>query len=157
MSDQPIRNRPSRPATVLLAFVVLGLSAATRPAQAEGRFRVIVNAERATDVIRKNQLSALFLKGQGQWKESGVAVVPVDQSLASAVRAAFSREVLEMEPREVMTYWNRRVLKREAWPPKVMGTDAEVVDFVAAQVGGIGYVSDSIELPSTVKAVEVLP
>lgn len=153
---EPEKNRPGRGARAVAAIALLGLLASAAPAAAEGRFRVIVNAGLTGDAIEKNRLSALFLNGSGRWGGTGSPVVVVDQSLASPVRAAFSREVLEMEPRSVLTYWNRRMVEGKGLPPKVKTSDAEVVAFVASKTGGIGYVSESVELPAGVKVLEVI-
>ncbi len=151
-----ISNPPSRGARGIVTIAVLGLLAAATPGSAEGRFRVIANAERSGEAVKKNQLSALFLIGTGRWGSTGRKVVAVDQSLASQVRAAFSREVLEMEPLAVLNYWKRRMLQRKGWPPKVKLSDAEVIAFVASKAGGIGYVSDKVELPPSVKVLEII-
>ena len=155
-SVEPIRNRPSKGARGVVAIALLGLLAAATPGSAEGRFRVIVNAELSGQTVNKNQLAALFLNGTGRWNSTGSRVALVDQSLASPVRAAFSREVLEMEPRSVLEHWKRRMLERKGWPPKVKESDAEIVAFVASKAGGIGYVSDTVELPPGVKVLEVI-
>lgn len=150
------KNRPRSGARPVVAIALLGLLAAALPASAEASFRVIVNAELRDGPMQKNRLSALFLSGTGRWGTTGREVVLVDQSLASPVRAAFSREVLEMEPRSVLTYWNRRLVEGKGRPPKVKASDAEVVAFVASKAGGIGYVSDAIELPPGVRILEII-
>jgi len=155
-SVEPMRNRPSRGARGVVVIALLGLLAAAAPTSAEGRFRVIVNAELSGGAIAKSRLSAIFLTGKGRWSESGRQVAVVDQSLASPVRAVFSREVLEMEPRSVLTYWNRRLVEGKGLPPKVKTSDAEVVAFVAGKAGGIGYVSDTVELPPSVRVLEIV-
>ena len=79
----------------------------------------------------------------------------VDQSMKSPVRVAFSRTVLEMEPRAVLSYWRRRIRLGHR-PPKVKGSDAKVIAFVASKTGHMGYVSDKIELPPGVKVLEIV-
>jgi ABC-type phosphate transport system substrate-binding protein len=153
---EPMKNRPSSGARAVVAIVLLGLLGAAAPGSAEGKFRVIVNAELSGVAIQKNRLSALFLNGTGRWGTTGRQVVLVDQSLASPVRAAFSREVLQMDPRSVLTYWNRRLVEGKGRPPKVKASDAEVVAFVASKAGGIGYVSAAIELPPGVRVLEIV-
>ncbi len=155
-SVEPMKNRPSCGARAVVALALLGLLAAATPGRAAGSFRVIVNAELSGSAIQKNRLSALFLNGTGRWGTTGRQVVLVDQSLASPVRAAFSREVLEMEPRSVLTYWNRHLVEGKGLPPKVKTSDAEVVAFVASKAGAIGYVSATIELPPGVRVLEIV-
>ena len=149
-------TRHTRPGPGVRTGLALALLAAATPGITQESFRVIVNAELKGDAITRSQLSALFLEGAGRWGSTDHRVAVVDQSLASPVRAAFSREVLEMEPRAVLFYWNRRVRERRGRPPKVKGSDADVVEFVASKAGGIGYVSNAIELPPSVKVMKIV-
>ena len=63
-SVEPIRNPPSRGARRVVTIAVLGLLAAATPGSAEGRFRVIVNAELSGEAVKKNQLST----GSDSWR-----------------------------------------------------------------------------------------
>ena len=155
-SFESTKNRAGSDARAAAAIALLGLLAVATPGSAEGSFRVIANAELTGATIGKNRLSALFLNGAGRWGATGRQVVLVDQSLASPVRAAFSREILRMEPRSVLTYWNRRLVEGKGRPPKVKASDAEVIAFVASKPGGIGYVSATIELPPGVRVLKVV-
>jgi ABC-type phosphate transport system substrate-binding protein len=100
-------------------------------------------------------VARIFLKRKREWNE-GRPILPVDQSAASPTRGLFCREVLGMSLGEVRDYWTKIVLSGRDVPPPVQGGDANVMEFVRSQPGAIGYVSGEADLPSGVKAVEVV-
>ena len=121
---------------------------------AAGAFRVIVHPQVKGSEIPRAVLSAIFLKQALKWGD-GRPVVPVDQSVQSAVRRLFSSEVLKQGIVEVQVYWQRKITAGQL-PPPVKTSDEDVVAFVASTPGAIGYVSSSTPLPDTVREVAVV-
>jgi hypothetical protein len=137
-------------------IAVTFLTAALGAAAAEGPvYKVIVNAANAVSSARRDSVTQLFLTAKARWA-NGVEAQPVDQSMTSSVRAAFSREVLGRTPAAVENYWRSRMIAAREFPPMVKESDAEVIKHVAKYEGGIGYVSASAELPDTVKEIAIL-
>ena len=140
--------------------VSLGLLAWTGGAFATndgGGFRVIVASGHAVSELKRDEVARIFLKKQTRWKD-GKQVSPVDQSARSAVRAAFSRDVLAAEGLDkisaVENYWRQQIYSGRGNPPAVKTSDDEVRSFVAGTPGAIGYVSSETELTG-VKAVRI--
>jgi ABC-type phosphate transport system substrate-binding protein len=125
-----------------------------RDASAAAAFRVIVHPQVKGTQIPRAVLSAIFLKQALKWGD-GSSVVPVDQSVQSAVRRAFSNDVLKEGIVEVQVYWQRKIAAGQV-PPPVKTSDEEVLAFVASTLGAIGYVSSSTALPPTVREVTVV-
>jgi ABC-type phosphate transport system substrate-binding protein len=125
-----------------------------RDASAAAAFRVIVHPQVKGTQIPRAVLSAIFLKQALKWGD-GSSVVPVDQSVQSAVRRAFSNDVLKEGIVEVQVYWQRKIAAGQV-PPPVKTSDEEVLAFVASTPGAIGYVSSSTALPATVREVTVV-
>jgi ABC-type phosphate transport system substrate-binding protein len=141
---------------VLLGVIVLsGLLAGQVPVGAESAtaYRVIVNNQVKGLRISRGALSSIFLKQAPKWND-GSAILPVDQSVRSAIRRSFSGDVLLQGIPEVQVYWQRR-MAQGVTPPPVRATDEEVVAFVASTPGAIGYVSPAVVLPETVKTIEL--
>lgn len=128
-----------------------------RPATSEGGFRVIVASASAVSELKRDEVARIFLKKQTRWKD-GKEVSPVDQSARSAVRLAFSRDVLAVEGLEkisaVENYWRQQIYSGRGTPPAVKTSDEDVRKFVATTPGAIGYVSSDADLTG-VKAVKV--
>jgi ABC-type phosphate transport system substrate-binding protein len=137
---------------VVLAAVLI--CAAGRDASAAATFRVIVHPQVKGSQIPRAVLTAIFLKQAPNWGD-GSPVMPVDQSVQSAVRRAFSNDVLKQGIVEVQVYWQRKITAGQV-PPPVKTSDEDVVAFVASTPGAIGYVSSSTSLPATVREVTVV-
>ena len=119
-------------------------------------FVVVVHPSVAGGNIRRPDLAAVFLKKATRWGAGGTTV-PVDQSGTSAVRRSFSEAVLGMSATAVVQYWQKQMLSSSPLrPPVVKASDDEVVAFVAATEGAVGYVSKAAALPAGVKAVALI-
>jgi ABC-type phosphate transport system substrate-binding protein len=126
----------------LLMSAALGVAGS--PAADEPSYVVIVAAGNPASSIKRQELARFFLKKTGRWSD-GHGVIPVDQSAGSPVRAAFTRAVLAVEGMgqisAVQNFWLQQVYSGRSSPPAVKATDAEIVAFVAANPGAIGYVA----------------
>lgn len=69
-----------------------------------------------------------------------IRLVPVDNSLA---QADFVSKVLQMEVPKYSSLWTKKAFREGLNAPPVKGSDAEVVSFVKATPGAVGYVSGS--------------
>jgi ABC-type phosphate transport system substrate-binding protein len=83
-------------------------------------------------------LAKVFLK-QSPKLPDGTAAKPVDQK--GAVRAAFSQAVLARGVSAVETYWQQQIFSGRDTPPPAKTSDDDVLAYVKATPGGIGYVS----------------
>ncbi len=136
-------------------LVVAALAVGPGPAvSATAAFRMIVHPQVKGSQIPRPVLRSIFLKQALKWGD-GRPVVPVDQSIQSAVRRVFSNEVLEQGIVEVQVYWQRRI-SAGLVPPPVKASDEDVLAFVASTPGAIGYVSAGTTLPDSVREVTVV-
>jgi len=136
-------------------LIVASLAMAAVPvASADARFRVIVNPQVRGNQIPRAALSSIFLKRAVRWGD-GSSAQPVDQSMRSDVRRAFTADVLGQGLVEVEVYWHHRMEAGQV-PPAVKTSDEDIVSFVAATPGAIGYVSPSAQLPPGVREITVV-
>jgi ABC-type phosphate transport system substrate-binding protein len=134
------------------AFCLAALVGAA-PAGAQ-QYRVIVNAANPTSTLSKDDLARVYLKKMSSWKH-GQSVTVVDLGPKSAIRADFSMEVLGRDVPTMKNYWQQSLFSGRGVPPIEQPSEAQVVAFVAANPGAIGYVSSSAQLPESVKTISV--
>jgi ABC-type phosphate transport system substrate-binding protein len=139
--------------TVAIAIVAL-TTTALPAAAADPGFKVVVNASNTTTSISKEQLSRCFMKQTNTWI-SGEPVVPVDQSPDSPVRIAFTTTIHERDVSAVKSYWQRQIFSGSGVPPQEKASNEEVLAFVRANPGAIGYVSSDTPVGAGVKVLEV--
>lgn len=150
-----ISTRDRRSVLVALLGLALGLAgAATLRAQTVG-FKIIVPIANPATKIRRADAAAFFLRKAVRWGH-GPAALPVDQSMTSAIRARFSDKVLGQPLVAVRTYWQQQMFSGTLKPPPVKTSDEDVIAFVAADPGAVGYVADTVTLPATVKELAVI-
>ena len=125
------------------------LSASAKEAQVP--FKVIVNPRVTGRTLARDALAQIYLGKADRWSNGGL-IVAVDLSSTSAVREAFSAGVLGMSVEAVKHYWLRRI-SAGRWPPVTKSSDEDVIAFVAAEPGGVGYVSAETPVPATVREV----
>jgi len=136
------------------AVLVLALLSAPPPAMLETRdaaseYTLIVSSSNPVKSIKRRELARIFLRKVTRW-EDGSSVSPVDQSARSVVRSAFTRDVMRVEGlgqlSGVVNYWQQQVYSGTGAPPPIKDGDGDVVSFVAANKGAIGYVTAGTNL-----------
>ena len=139
----------------LLATALLALLAAS-PARGddEPRFAVIAHPATAAASITRKHLADLFLKKATRWP-GGEVVHPVEPPEGSLARAYFLSDVMGGRSAFAMKmFWNRRVLSGREVPPVEKASDEEVVAYVRATPGAVGYVLAATPTPG-VKVLKV--
>jgi ABC-type phosphate transport system substrate-binding protein len=139
--------------TILTIAFSLAALVGAAPAGAQ-QYRVIVNAANPTSTLSKEDLARVYLKKMGSWK-NGNSVTVVDQGPKSSVRADFSMAVLGRDVPTMKNYWQQSLFSGRGVPPIEQPSEAQVVAFVAANQGAIGYVSNDAQLPESVKTISV--
>jgi ABC-type phosphate transport system substrate-binding protein len=124
----------------LLLGSLLALAFAAATARADDGFVVIVHSSNGVGALTKAQASELFLKKTTKWS-GGEGVQPVDLKATSPTREKFSQAVHGKSAAAISTYWSRLVFSgRETSPPE-KASDDEVIAFVKANPGAVGYVA----------------
>jgi ABC-type phosphate transport system substrate-binding protein len=144
----------ARPGRLLLLLSLACLWLAGAPARAQSGFTVVVNASNPATSMKAGQVSDIFLGKTERW-EGGFRASPVDQPADSRARARFSTAVHNKDVNAIKKYWRKMVFSGLGKPPEELASDAAVLDFVAHNVGGIGYVSGSTPLVDRVKVLKV--
>lgn len=132
-----------------IVFVAALLFAVSTPAQ-ETAFQVVVHESNSVESLTIAKVGKLFLRKTTHW-ESGLRTKPVDQTVSSPVREAFSEAVHDRGVRAIKAYWQKLLFSGRSAPPPELASDRDVLDYVRGNSGGIGYVSVRTELGTGVK------
>jgi TonB family protein len=108
------------------------------PGAFAGEVKVIANPSVKAETISAAELRSLFL--EEKITLDGTRIEPVlEKSGAAHIR--FVQEYLGKNQEDLEMYYRSRVFSGQASMPKELGSDAEVVAYVARTRGAIGYVS----------------
>ena len=115
---------------------------------AKAGFKVIAHASVGTSSLTRAEVSQFFLKKTARWPD-GSPVVPVDLPVNSETREAFSRDVHGKATAAVDAFWQKQVFTGREVPPVTKANERELLAYVLATPGAIGYVSESTDTGGT--------
>ena len=141
---------------VLLVVTVLLSAAETTQPRIDAPFQVIVHRSNPITSIRRDELSALFMRRKKSWRDGG-EVRPVVPPSRSRVREQFSRAIHGKSVAYVTRYWHRVIFAGRGVPPLELASDAAVLEFVKTNHGAIGYIARETPAGSDVKVLTVTP
>ena len=133
---------------LVISVVVTGAGSQTAAADGPPPFVVVVNAKNPSFVVDRDFVADAFLKKTTRWP-NGDVIKPVDQTSSSPTRARFSEAILKRSVSAVKSYWQQIIFSGRDVPPTEVASDEDVIKFVAAHPGAIGYVSGSTPLGET--------
>lgn len=137
---------PARPTSWLLPLVAALLapggrsSAADSETRAGAAYQIIVNPANRVSSVDRAFLSNVYLKKVATWRNDWT-VRPVQLSRRFPLRDQFTREILKKSPSQLRSYWNRQIFSGKAVPPLEFETQEDVIKYVLANKGAIGYVA----------------
>lgn len=130
-------------ASALLALG--GLTAADTTSRPGNGYQIIVNPANQIESVDRSFLSNVYLKKVITWRNDWT-VRPVQLSKRFALRDQFTREILKKSPSQLRSYWNRQIFSGKAVPPPDLESQEEVISYVLANKGAIGYVAAGVNL-----------
>lgn len=122
------------------------LSSLAEPAVAQSAhaYRVVVHPDNPTPGLTRLELSDLFLGKTSRWSH-GAEVEVVELGLDSSPGLAFAHDIHDRSPDSLRSYRQRQVLTGRRLPPREVSSDREVLEFVRARPGAIGFVSSQVD------------
>ena len=124
---------------------------ATAAAAADRPFAVVVHPDSAATALSAADVSAAFLGKTAKWPD-GSKVMPVDQAEDGPLYKAVADSIHGKSPEALKSFWVKQVFAGKGAPPPKKASDAEVLAYVKANPGAIGYVSSGAD----VKGVKVV-
>ena len=137
--------------TVRKTLFLLAVLAATSTAAPQPTYRLVASRANPVASLPRAEAARMFLKKVTSWAD-GRPVAAIDQERNSPVRQAFSRDVHQRDADSIAAHWQTLVFAGRDVPPPIAKSDAEVLAFVRANPGAIGYVSGDVD----VEGVKVL-
>ena len=140
-----------RPLRVLM-LVLLSLGLASTSIAAEEGFKLIVNPDNGVDAVDRDFVRDAFLKKATEWR-GGTTLHPIDLSSKQAARDKFRDRVLRKTPSQLKRYWSQQIFLGKGVPPPEATPD-EVIEYVLANKGAIGYLPASAD-PGKAKVIRI--
>jgi TonB family protein len=137
-----MRNAKEHSLKSMIALLVVAILTSLAPLRAlAGDFKVIANSSVKADVISADEIKQVYLRERSSLGD-GTHVEPVMEKRGSA-HDAFLKNFLDINDDALQTYYRTLVFTGKGSMPKALGSDAEVVAYVARTRGAIGYVNSA--------------
>lgn len=114
-------------------------------ADAQPTYRIVTHPSNPASSLARSEAARFFLKKVTEWPD-GRAVAVIDLERNSAVRQAFSRDIHQRDADAIAAHWQTAVFSGRDVPPPIGRSDADVLAFVRANPGAIGYVSAAADV-----------
>ena len=118
---------------VLLCCQLPGVRAAS------GQIAVVVNQGNEIKSVTLQSLQDIYAGNKVSWSNNH-KIFPVSMKSNLEVSQSFFEQALGKSPREMKWAWIRLTLSGEGAPPKVVGSEAEMLLYIAKNEGAIGFV-----------------
>ena len=133
--------------------IIIVILFSTLVLKAQSAVKIIVNPANSITSISQAKLSNIFLKKITKF-DNGISASPVDLIGESSVREAFSNKYLGKSVAAVKNYWHQQLFSGAGVPPEEKPTSTDVINYVKANAGAIGYVSSGTDATG-VKVISV--
>ncbi len=110
------------------------------PAAAE--LVVVVNPKSGVEHLSRDEVINIFL-GRYRQLPSGISAQPVDMPASQPEKSLMYRLLVGKDLDQIASYWSRLVFSGRTSPPVQAASTEEVLRFVAANRGAVGYVDHS--------------
>ncbi len=130
---------------------LFGMSVVLLSSSALANIAVIVNSANSA-TINESDISRIFL-GKIKKFSTGDKVTIVNLKFKQATRNEFEEKALKKSASQVKAYWAKLMFSGKGKPPKEFASDKEILSFVMANPGAIGYI-DEKSVDSSVKVIK---
>lgn len=120
--------------------IVLALLLAQWGPPARADVYVVVNANNPVHAMTQKEVLNLFMGRINAFTEVDLAM-PLDLPRDHAMRDHFYHLLTGMTPAQVNSYWSRLMFTGRTLPPKMVPSEAALVEAVRRNPGAIGYLS----------------
>jgi len=127
---------------ILIMIVMAALfSSMLEVEAADEEILIIVNKEISIKSLSLNTLIDIYTNNRTKW-DNGEKIY-VSMLKKGPVHDAFSNQLIGMAPRKLISIWKKVIFTGIGTPPKVLNSEAEMIQYVATTKGAIGYISAS--------------
>lgn len=142
--------------TIICITAFLLVSFDTQRGAATESIVVIVNKGNPVSALSLSEVRLYYLRRiKKRWPEIDKNIRPADLKKSSEERDAFYK-LLGLNDAQVEQYFVTKQLQNAERPPDKFATEAEMIDFVAGEVGAIGYIKAKSVTPEVLAKVKVV-
>ena len=121
--------------------LIVCLLSAFMPAGGGADLAIIVNKENSISTLSESEVKLYWLrKIKKRWPDINKNIRPADYKSKNAAQTAFYAKVLGLSAGDVETYFTQKQYESGEKPQDKFTGDKDLIEFVATEVGAIGFV-----------------
>ncbi|WP_317898027.1 hypothetical protein [Aurantibacillus circumpalustris] len=129
---------------ILLVVTTIILSSFTKFMGGGNDLLIIVNKENSVTTLSESEVKLYWMrKIKKRWPDINKNIRPADYKSKTAAQTTFYSKVLGLTASDVETYFTQKQYDSAEKPQDKLTSDAEMVNFVANEVGAIGFINAS--------------
>lgn len=132
----------SKTKTLVLGTLIFLSTSALTPFQNDAGV-VIVHPSNPMSTISAGQAKLLYTRKIKRLWPNNSPIKPVAFKGKAELQTAFYSKILGMSPEEVESYFKQRQFANSETPPTEVGSEADMINYIADNPGAIGFVSSS--------------
>jgi ABC-type phosphate transport system substrate-binding protein len=127
-----------------------------KPNVAFEKIVVIVHKDNPIPALTASEVKLYYLRRiKKRWPEIEKNIRPADRKKKCGERDAFY-SIIGLSDTQIEQYFVNKQLQNAERPPDKFGTDAEMITFVAEEIGAIGYIKASSVTPEVLEKVKIV-
>lgn len=99
----------------------------------------IANTTVPVTSIKKSEIADIYLGEKTKWSDNSKIYVVMLKS--GDTHEKFVQDIVGTTPSKLITIWNKAIFAGTGSPPKILKTDADMLNFVLNTKGAIGYIN----------------
>jgi ABC-type phosphate transport system substrate-binding protein len=116
--------------------------------------KIVAHESVSEDTLTAEKVQDIYLGKKTRWA-GGKKIIPLMLGQDNQVHLAFAAAVIKKPEPKFSGYWKLKLFIGEDTPPKAFAAERELVEYLSATEGAVGYVSASTDL-MPYKSVKVL-
>lgn len=126
---------------ILLSALIALLASFTNYSGGSG-IAIIVNKDNTVSTLSESEVKLYWLrKIKKRWPEINKNIRPADYKAKNAAQTTFYSKVLELTAADVETYFTQKQYDSGEKPQDKLASESDMINFVANEIGAIGFVS----------------
>jgi len=127
---------------ITLAITTLILCSFTKYMGGGSDLAIIVNKENTVSTLSESEVKLYWMrKIKKRWPDINKNIRPADFKSKNAAQTTFYSKVLGLSAADVETYFTQKQYDSAEKPQDKLSSEAEMINFVADEIGAIGFVN----------------
>jgi ABC-type phosphate transport system substrate-binding protein len=143
---------------VLLGTLFIGPSEKTQPDKPATELVVIVNKDNPVEKLSVPEVRLYWMRRgiQKTWPTLKTTVLPVDRKGTCPEKSIFYKSIIKLSESETEAYFAAKQYQSAETPPVKLASDNEVIEYVADNKAGLGFVNLASLSDATKRSVKIV-